>query len=158
MIFIRKHITKVFTGGQIIRCLCSEESIDGWTKGLQAWRDGWAAQKDTYWENDMKFNFGYIADWFSGRTNLVLEKRITCEDLTTEMYNYLKTKGLERDFDYLKYFIEQKITPIIAEMKDESEIWLFDSRKDAWRKFRGRLGIAIVRKGKIIDTLTFFQN
>jgi hypothetical protein len=45
-----------------------------------------------------------------------------------------------------------------AEMKTGDELWTFSSPADYWKNFAGRLGIALVRNGKIVDVIVTTMN
>jgi len=45
-----------------------------------------------------------------------------------------------------------------AEMKSGDELWTFSSPADYWKNLAGRLGIALVRDGKIVDVIVTAMN
>jgi hypothetical protein len=45
-----------------------------------------------------------------------------------------------------------------AEMKPGDELWTFSSPADYWQHLAGRLGIALVRDGKIVDVIVTTMN
>jgi hypothetical protein len=54
-----------------------------------------------------------------------------------------------RPFGFLNYQWEA----LKAEIKPSDELWTFISPVDSWQQFVGRMGIALLRDGKVIDVI-----
>jgi hypothetical protein len=46
----------------------------------------------------------------------------------------------------------------VAKMQDTDELWTFSSSDEMWKSFCGRAGIALVRRGEIIDSIVTAMN
>jgi hypothetical protein len=55
-------------------------------------------------------------------------------------------------------FINDRWKKLTAQMQPGDELWSFSSPPETWQRLCGRAGIALVRNGEIIDTLTTRMN
>ncbi len=51
-------------------------------------------------------------------------------------------------------FMNKQWEALKAQMRPGDEIWTFASPPDSWRNFHGRAGVALVRDGVAIDSIT----
>jgi hypothetical protein len=45
-----------------------------------------------------------------------------------------------------------------SEIKPGDELWSFISPGDSWQRFTGRMGVALLRDGKVIDVIVTEMN
>jgi hypothetical protein len=55
-------------------------------------------------------------------------------------------------------FLNQEWKALLAQMIEGDELWLFRSSPESWATLRGREGIALVRKGEVIERVVTGEN
>lgn len=55
-------------------------------------------------------------------------------------------------------FLNDRWQDLLAPMQPGDEIWEFSSPPETWQRLSGRAGLALVRNGEIVDTLTTAMN
>lgn len=55
-------------------------------------------------------------------------------------------------------FINDRWKALLAEMQPGDELWEFRSPPESWMRLSGRAGIAVVRNGEVVDSLTTAMN
>jgi hypothetical protein len=84
-----------------------------------------------------------------------LQKRVTVAE--AEAAHAVKLEHLSPDpvpFGYLN----ERWQALLARMQEGDELWEFCSSPESWAHLAGREGIALVRDGKIIDSILTIMN
>lgn len=55
-------------------------------------------------------------------------------------------------------FIHDQWLALIARMQPGDELWQFSSPPESWQHLCGRAGVALVRNGEVVDSITTAMN
>lgn len=80
-----------------------------------------------------------------------------CEMAELELSEENKRKLLERS-EQLRHWEIEKWKPFLADLTSDDEVWRFRSPPETWKQFCGCAGYAVVRKSRIIRTLTTMRS
>ena len=84
-----------------------------------------------------------------------LQKQVTVAEV--EAANMVQCKSLGPEpvpfgFAYAEW------RRLIVQMQEGDELWEFSSSSDSWQHLAGRAGIALVRDGKVVDSIVTLMN
>ena len=55
-------------------------------------------------------------------------------------------------------FLNGRWRALVSKMQDADELWTFSSSDESWVHLGGRAGIALVRRGEIVDSIVTEMN